>query len=97
MGYYAFQQDVPINAKAYERIQAGLGDQLPAGLVVHLALERPEGGLRYIDVWESEAQMEDFAEHRLHPVVHPVLSAAFGDHLPDEPERTPLSVLHVWQ
>jgi len=82
---YAFTQDVPIDAAFYRRIVEGLGDDPPKGLITHLALERPEGGLRYIDVWESEEDCDRFGEERL-----------FGDQLPDEPERLPLAVIHVW-
>lgn len=93
---YAFTQDVPIDAGFYARIAAGLGDDHPPGLIVHVATERPEGGLRYLDVWESEAAWDRFSEERLHPVVHGLLREVFGDALPDEPARTPLSVVHVW-
>jgi len=93
---YAFTQDVPIDAALYRRITDGLGGDPPKGLVVHLAVERPDGGLRYVDVWETEADWDRFAEERLHPVVHPLLSEVLGDHFPPEPERTPLAVLHVW-
>jgi hypothetical protein len=94
---YAFTQDVPIDAAFYKRITDGLGDDPPKGLISHIAVERPEGGLRYIDVWESEEDCDRFGEERLHPVVHPLLGEVFGDQLPPEPERTPLSVIHVWQ
>lgn len=94
---YAFTQDVPIDAAFYRRILEGLGDEPPKGLIAHLAVERPEGGLRYFDVWESEEDWDRFAEERLHPVVHPLLSGRFGDEFPPEPERVPLSVIHVWQ
>jgi hypothetical protein len=94
---YAFTQDVPIDAAAYARIVTDLGPEAPPGLVVHIASARPEGGLRYIDVWESEEDWDRFAEERLHPVVHPMLHAVFGDNIPDEPERASLEVLHVWQ
>ena len=94
---YAFIQDVPIDAAFYRRIIEGLGDAPPPGLIAHLAVERPEGGLRYIDVWESEADWDRFAEQRLHPVVHPLLSDIFGADLPPEPERRDVSVIHVWQ
>ena len=94
---YAFTQDVPIDVGTYGRILEGLGDDPPKGLVVHLAVERPEGGLRYIDVWESEDDWNRFAEGRLHPVVHPMLREVFGDALPPEPERAALSLVHVWQ
>lgn len=94
---YAFTQDVPIDAAVYRRILDGLGDEPPKGLIVHLAVERPEGGLRYFSVWESEGDWDRFAEERLHPVVHPILSDRFGEQFPAEPERTPLPVIHVWQ
>jgi len=93
---YAFTQDVPIDAAFYRRITDGLGDEPPKGLIVHIAVERPEGGLRYIDVWETEDHWDRFAEERLHPVVHRLLGEIFGDQLPAEPERTPLPVLHTW-
>jgi hypothetical protein len=94
---YAFTQDVPIDAAFYQRIADGLGDEAPKGLISHIAVERPEGGLRYIDVWDSEDDWDRFAEERLHPVVHGLLHEIFGDQLPAEPERTPLSVIHLWR
>ena len=93
---FAFTQDVPIDATFYERIADGLGPDLPKGLITHLAIERPEGGLRYIDIWESEEDCERFTEERLHPVVHDLLSEIFGDNLPPEPPRTPISIVHHW-
>lgn len=95
---YAFSQDVPIDAAMYKRITDRLGPEPPEGLISHLAIERPEGGLRYIDVWASEADWDRFADERLHPVVHALLSEIFGGQLPPpEPERTPLSVVHMWR
>jgi hypothetical protein len=93
---YAFTQDVPIDAAFYKRITDGLGDEPPAGLITHLAIERPEGGLRYIDVWETEADCERFMDTRLHPVVHGLLSEIFGENFPPEPERKPISIVHHW-
>jgi hypothetical protein len=93
---YSFIQDVPIDAAFYARIAARLGDEVPTGLIAHLAIERPEGGLRYIDVWESEAHWDRFAEERLHPVVHGLLREVFGDAEIPEPERVPIQVVHAW-
>jgi len=93
---YGFTQDVPIDAAFYRRIKDGLGDEPPKGLISHTAIELPEGGLRYVDVWESEADWDRFAEERLHPVVHPLLKETFGDDLPPEPERTPMTVVDHW-
>jgi hypothetical protein len=94
---YAFTQDVLIDADFYKRITDGLGDTPPQGLIVHIAVERPEGGLRYLDVWESEQDWDRFADERLHPVVHPLLAEIFGNDLPPEPERQPMPVIHVWR
>ncbi len=94
---YAFTQDVPIDEAFYQRITTGLGDDFPDGLIAHLAIELDAGGLRYIDVWQTEEHCQRFTEERLHPIVHDLLAEIFGDALPPEPERTPISVIHVWQ
>ena len=94
--YFGFTQDVPLDAALYQRIVDGLGPEPPHGLVSHVAIERPEGGLRYIDVWESEQDWDLFAEERLHPVVHNLLAEIFPDGLPPEPPMSSLSVVHVW-
>jgi hypothetical protein len=93
---YAFTQDVPADRVLYRRILDGLGPDAPHGLLFHVAIERPEGGLRYIDVWESQSDCDEFTETRLHPIVHGLLSEIFGDEVPPEPERVPLSVIHAW-
>lgn len=93
---YAFTQDVPIDATFYQRIVDGVGEQRPAGLIVHLAVERAEGGLRYIDVWETRDDFVRFVDDRLHPVVHGLLAEVFGDHLPPEPEQVLLPLVHLW-
>lgn len=92
---FAFTYTVPIDEGFYRKIQHGLGTDLPTGLITHLAIKLPEGGLRYVDVWESEADFELFAKDRLHPVVRPLLETMLGE-LPPEPEHVPLSVIHVW-
>lgn len=93
---YAFIQDVPIDAAFYARIKSGLGVEPPKGLISHVAVELPEGGLRYVDVWDSEEDWNCFAEERLHPVVHGLLTEVFGDTLPPEPERAVLPVVDAW-
>jgi hypothetical protein len=73
---YAFIQDVPANEAIYGQIRAKLGDVAPAGLVVHLVLKR-ETGLRYVDVWDSEADWQRFRDETLEPAVGEVL-AGYG-------------------
>jgi hypothetical protein len=92
---FAFTYDVPIGEEVYRKIEDGLGPEPPEGLVTHVAMRLADAGLRYIDVWRSEADYERFAEERLHPVVHPILEELLG-FAPPEPERTALDVIHVW-
>jgi heme-degrading monooxygenase HmoA len=47
-----------------------LEDDRPSGLLVHAASERSDGTVEIVDVWESQEQMNAFAETRLHPAFH---------------------------
>ena len=93
---YAFTQDVPIDVATHERIMEEIGPEVPEGLVAHVVSVRPEGGLRYLDVWTSKEACERFVEARLHPVVHAMLAQVFGDDLPPEPARELVEVVGVW-
>ncbi len=59
-------------------------------------MKRTEGGLRYIDIWESEADWQRFVDERLHPVVHSLLATVFGNDLPPEPELSTEPLIDVW-
>lgn len=86
---YAFIQDVPIDVDMYTRITDALGPEPMDGLLVHLCVRNPDGGLRYIDVWETEERCARTFEERVHPAV----DAAFGGHRP--PVEPALDVLDV--
>jgi hypothetical protein len=68
---YAFTQDVPIDTDMYARITEALGDEPMDGLLLHLAVRNPDGGLRYIDVWETEEQCTRAFDERVHPASTP--------------------------
>jgi hypothetical protein len=87
---YAFTQDVPIDEALYRRIMEQLGPEPLAGQVLHLCVRRPDGGLRYIDVWESEEACARAFDERIHPAV----DAAFGGTRPGaEPRVDRLEVI----
>ena len=71
---YAFTHDAPIDAAKHARVIELLGPEPVEGLVVHLAFALPEGGLRYVDVWESEAASDAFRETRLDAAVGQMLA-----------------------
>jgi hypothetical protein len=89
---YAFIQDVPIGEELYRKIVDELGPEPLDGSLLHLCVRRPDGGLRYIDVWESEAACAKAFDERIHPAV----DAAFGGQRPSgEPTVDRLEVLHA--
>jgi hypothetical protein len=89
---HAFIQDVPIDTDMYGRITDALGDDPMDGLLLHLVVRNPDGGLRYVDVWETEEQCARAFDERVHPAV----DAAFGGRRPPvEPTVTRLDVVEV--
>ena len=91
---YAYIQDVPIPLPVYERIIERLEQRNIEGCLLHLCVRRPDGGLRYIDVWESEAACTRAFEEHIHPVVHGLLAEG-GAPMPPEPTVERLEVLHA--
>ena len=71
-------QDVPIDDDLYWRLIAELGPEPIPGHLLHLCTRRPDGGLSYTDVWESEEAWARALRGRLHDA----LSAAFGGNRP---------------
>ena len=92
---YAFIRDVPIDETQYAEVRAAIGDDTPKGLIAHLVI-RQDTGLRYIDVWDTEADWERFRDERVNPVVTKMM-VAHGI----TPPATPLplqtiDVIHAW-
>ena len=89
---HAYLKDVPIGPELYFRIIDELGPEPLAGSLLHLCLRRPDGGLRYLDVWESEEACARAFDDRVHPAV----DRAFGGKRPEgEPTVDRLDVLHA--
>ena len=89
---YAYIQDVPIDSAGYRRIMDNLGPEPITGSILHLCVRREDGGLRYIDVWESEEACTQAFDQRIHAAV----DAAFGGHRPStEPTVQVLDVLDI--
>jgi hypothetical protein len=70
---FSFIRDVPFNEEQYAEIRSEIGDEVPNGLVTHLAIRR-DMGLRYIDVWDTEADWERFRDERVSPAVQKMMS-----------------------
>ncbi|MDQ3987911.1 MAG: hypothetical protein M3291_01685 [Actinomycetota bacterium] len=89
---YAYIQDVPIGPDLYERILDEIGPEPLVGSLLHLCARLPEGGLRYIDVWESEEACRRAFDERIHPAVD---RAFGGTRPPGEPEVHRLDVIDI--
>ena len=87
---YAFTQDVPIGPELYARIMSELGPEPLSGQLLHLCVRRADGGLQYIDVWDSEESCARAFDERIHPAVN----RAFGGNRPQgEPTVHRLDVI----
>ena len=92
---YAFIHDVPADEEMYRHIAAPL-PRNPEGLILHLVTPRA-GGLRYIDVWESEGHWQRFHDEHAEPSVARVL-ASHG--LPLDPSLATfeeLEIIDLWR
>ncbi len=94
MSLYAWSQDLPIDADFYAAVVQRMGSAKMPGLVVHVAIEQPDGTMRYVDVWESEQACDDAFAAVIHPAVQPLLVER-GVDVPGEPPRLPLNVVDV--
>jgi hypothetical protein len=90
---YAFTQDLPITTDVYGRILEGIGAAPPSGCIVHV-VQKIDGGLRYMDVWESREACDRFLEERVHPVLQAAFNAA-GATLPQEPARNEFELVDL--
>jgi catechol 2,3-dioxygenase-like lactoylglutathione lyase family enzyme len=92
---YAFTRDVPIDESHYGEVRAAIGAVTPEGLVVHLVVRR-DGGLRYIDVWDSEAHWRRFHDQRIGPAVQKIMAAHGMTRPATSAPYAPMEVIDVW-
>ena len=78
-------------ADQYDQISAKVNPEAdpPEGMIVHTAGLRQDGGMRIVDVWESEDAYTSFRENRLMPAV----KEALGE-IPAEPPDVEIYELH---
>jgi hypothetical protein len=67
---YAFVEDIPASWEYYEPPAAVSGDQVPEGLILHVAGPTDEG-FRTIDIWETREAWEEFRHNQLARVAPP--------------------------
>ncbi|MFD1211910.1 hypothetical protein ACFQ36_07640 [Arthrobacter sp. GCM10027362] len=89
---FAFSQDLPVDDDTYRRVVEAMGTEPFDGLILHLCMRKDSGGLRYIDVWESEEQCNAAYAQRIRPAVERVLG---GRRPATEPEAAPLEVVDL--
>src|SRR5580658_3024924 len=94
MSLYAGTQDLSIDAETYREITACMGEAEMPELPVHIAVERPNGTMHHIDIWESEQACEAGFAAVVHPAVFPVLMERKVV-VEGEPPRVPLNVVDV--
>lgn len=70
------EQHLPVPRQMIEAVAAEMNvhEDPPAGLLLHVACEEP-GGVRIVDVWNSQAEWEAFEAGRLGPAIAKVAAA----------------------
>jgi hypothetical protein len=91
---YAYVQDVPIDGDVYQQIVDRIGTDPVDGCLLHLCLRTTDGGLRYLDVWESEEACTRAFDERIHPAVFSVFKE-IGFQPDGEPGTERLELLDV--
>jgi len=91
---YAFIQDVPATKELYAQIRARLPRHAP-GLLAHVAIKH-DGGLRYVDVWDSEETWEQFRMTHVEPAVGAVLDSYGIPHDHSLVKVEVIEVVDVW-
>ena len=64
---WGFIGELPISRDQYDRLNAEISED-PEGLILHTAAEHG-GGMRIIDVWESEDAYRRFEQETLTPAM----------------------------
>ena len=91
---YAFSYDVPGDEGIYRRVQAGLGEEPPKGLIALMVVKR-DGGLRHLGVWESKELFDRFQQERVGPAVAGVLAGIGVTERPAPPEVEEMALVDV--
>jgi len=67
--------DLAVSRADLEAVSDSMGvrDDPPAGLIVHVLTDTSDG-VHVVDVWESQAQFQQFTEVRLMPAMQRVLT-----------------------
>jgi hypothetical protein len=93
---YAFIQDVPANEEMYREIRAILPVEAPKGLLAHVVMKREGGALRYLNVWETEADWFRFRDEEVEPAVGKVLASRGIPHDHDMVTSETIDVIDTW-
>ena len=84
---WGFISELSITPAEYDQLNAEIRDD-PAGLILHTA-SQADGGIRIIDVWQSEADYRRFEEEQLMPA-----AGRLGWPAPDTPPPTTEFEIH---
>ncbi len=91
---FAYMRNAPFDTETHRAVREQLGDQVPEGLLVHLVFQR-DGGLEFIDVWESAQDCERFQSEQLGPAVEAVQRGRGAGRAPPAVASTPIEVVDL--
>jgi hypothetical protein len=84
--------DMPADVEQYDAVAEKINPEQdpPAGMILHSAAAKPGGGMRNVDIWESEDAYNRFRDERLMPAVQEVA----GDSMDGPPPPPEIFEIH---
>ena len=87
-----------VNEEMYDSVQQNLGDELPAGMIIHTSGRNEDGAFQIVDVWESREAHDRFAQDRLVPAINAVMGDMGMDPIDGPPrDRTTYETHNVME
>ena len=79
----------------YDAVQEKLGDEMPAGMIIHTSGRAEDGVFQIVDVWESREAHDRFGQDRLGPAINAVMEDMGRDPVDGPPRDRTIYETHT--
>jgi hypothetical protein len=83
-----------VNEQMYDAVQEKLGDEMPAGMIVHTSGRNADAAFQIVDVWESREAHERFVKDRLAPAINALMRDMGRDEVQGPPRDETIYEAH---
>jgi hypothetical protein len=83
-----------VDEEMYDAVNEKMGEDVPAGMIIHTSGRTPDGTFQVVDVWESREAHERFAQDRLMPAINSVMDDMDMDRMQGPPRDMTIYETH---